>query len=304
MAQIHTEVYRRFQGELRQHPLRFWPILTSGIRANVKKKRPLLILYAPATIGTVIFSFVVYAGFAAKQQMLPESMGTGMSLQKVLAQQALQQASQLLETRRQIIGFNEGLSIFGLFAVAWYGAGLLCEDRRVGAHQLYFARPLTRFDYFLGKFLTVGFFGLMAMLVPGLVICFIASWSSPDWSFLKEEGDVILRTIAYALVWTVVTGSIVLCSSSLFGRRSFAVAGIVGFSMVLEALAHILAEFVDPRILAFGPLVSLEKISGEIFGKVSHPELAASTSWTVLVAVVVIATLVTGWRIRRLEVVA
>jgi ABC-type transport system involved in multi-copper enzyme maturation permease subunit len=300
MAQIHTEVYRRFQGELRPHPFRLWPLLTSGIRANVRKKLPLLILYAPATIGTIIFSFVVYAGFAAKQGMLSEGMGTGISLQKMMAQQALK----LLETRRQIIEFNQAMSVFGLFSVAWYGAGLLCEDRRVGAHQLYFSRPLTRIDYYLGKFLTVGFFAALAMLVPGLVICFVASWSSPDWSFLKEEGDVILRTIGYALIWMTVTCSIVLCSSSLFGRRSFAVAGVVGFTMIFEALAHILAEIVDERILAFSPFVSLEKIAGEVFGQTAHPELEASTSWMVLVGVVLLATLITGWRIRKLEVVA
>ena len=56
MAQIHTEVYRRFQGELRSHPFRFWPILTSGIRSNVKKKLPLMLLYLPVVIATVIFS--------------------------------------------------------------------------------------------------------------------------------------------------------------------------------------------------------------------------------------------------------
>ena len=149
----------------------------------------------------------------------------------------------------KIIEFNRAMSVFALFAVAWFGSGLLCEDRRVGAHQLYFSRPLTRIDYYLGKFLTVGFFGALAILVPGLVICFIASWSSPDWSFLKEEGDVVLRTIAYALVWIVVACSITLCSSSLFPRRSFALAGIVGFTMILEALSHILAEFVDQRLL-------------------------------------------------------
>jgi ABC-2 type transport system permease protein len=304
MAQIHTEVYRPFQGELRAHPFRFWPLLTSGIRANVRKKLPLLVLYAPATIGTVIFSFIVYARFAAEAEMLSDSLGTGISLQKMLARRALEQAVKLIEVRNQIIEFNQAMSMFALFAVAWFGSGLLCEDRRVGAHQLYFSRPLTRIDYYLGKFLTVGFFAALAILVPGLIICFIASWSSPEWSFLKEEGDVVLRTIAYALVWMVVTCSITLCSSSLFSRRSFALAGIVGFTMIFEALSHLLADFVDPRLLAASPFTNLEKISGEIFGTVSHSDLDASTSWMVLVFVVVTATLVTAWRIRRLEVVA
>lgn len=299
MAQINTEVYRRFRGQLRAHPIRFWPILTSGIRSNVKKRLPLLILYLPVVIATVIFSFIVYAGFAAEQEVLPE-MGTGISVQKMFAQQALK----LLETRKQIIDFNAAMSFFALFAVAWYGSGLLCEDRRVGAHQLYFSRPLTRIDYFLGKFFTAGFFAAMAMLVPGLIICFIASWSSPDWSFLKEEGDVILRTIAYGLIWIVVTCSITLCSSSLFPRRSFALAGIVGFTMILEALANILAEVVDERLLAASPLQNLVLIASEVFDRPAPVNIEPSTSWMVLVGVVLFMLLVTGWRLRKLEVVA
>ena len=83
------------------------------------------------------------------------------------------------------------MKLFALLATAWYGSGLFCEDRRAGAHQLYFARPITRLDYFLGKFLVAAFFGACAILVPALVICLVASFSSPEWSFLKEEGDLV-----------------------------------------------------------------------------------------------------------------
>ncbi len=30
-AEAHLEVYRRFQGSLREHPLRFWPIWTTRL---------------------------------------------------------------------------------------------------------------------------------------------------------------------------------------------------------------------------------------------------------------------------------
>ena len=55
-------------------------------------------------------------------------------------------AMQMLAVKNQIYEFNQAMSFFALFAVAWYGSGLLCEDRRVGAHQLYVARPWTRRD--------------------------------------------------------------------------------------------------------------------------------------------------------------
>ncbi len=299
-AVTHLEVYRRFEGRVRAHPLRFWPLLVSGIRVGCKQKLPLLLLYAPPAIGTIVASVMIYLGFAAQEQLGSE-MASIAGLQGMLAERAMQ----LLETRTQIIEFNRSMSVFALLAVAWYGSGLLCEDRRVGAHQLYFARPLTRLDYFLGKFATVGFFAALAMLVPGLVICLVASWTSPDWSFLKEEGDVVLRTIAYASVWMTVSASIVLCSSSLFPRRSFALAGIFGFTMILEALAHILDEAVGQSWLALSPIENLAVISGEIFAAAPQSSgIEPSTSWMVLIGVVTAALLVTARRIRRLEVVA
>jgi len=298
-AVTHLEVYRRFGGELRAHPLRFWPLLVAGIRVGVKKKLP-LILYAPSLIGTIVVSGVVYLRFAAEEQLASEAVASAAGLQRMLAQRAMK----LLEVRNLIIEFNQTISVFALLAVAWFGSGLLCEDRRVGAHQLYFARPLTRIDYFLGKLATVGFFGGLAMLVPGLVMCLVASYTSPNWSFLREEGDVVWRTIAYSAVWIAVTAPLVLCSSALFPRKSFALAGIFGFVMILHALGHILDELVGGSWVALSPFNNLEVISSTIFGVAHHSHASVATSWKVLVGVVVATVLVTGWRIRRLEVVA
>ena len=54
-ATTHTEVYRRFEGELRLRPLRFLTIAWSGIRLGFRRKMPALLLYAPVMITCIVF---------------------------------------------------------------------------------------------------------------------------------------------------------------------------------------------------------------------------------------------------------
>ncbi len=300
MASTHLELYRRFTGKLRPRRMAFWPILTSGLRVLTKRKFPLLVLYAIPAIATIVFSFFVYGKFAAEEQLAP-SLDGGFGLTRMLAKQAMN----MLEVKNQIIEFNIQMRLFALLAAAWFGSGLLCEDRRVGAHQLWFARPLTKLDYFLGKFLTAAFFGACAVLVPGLVICLVASFSSPNWSFLREEGDVVLKTLAYGVIWVTLVASVTLCASSLAPRRGFAMMGTFGFFVALDALAKVLGSVRDePDLFALSPLMAVRQIGYVLFDKESTwPGITPWLAWTTVGVVTVGSLLVVAWRLRRLEVV-
>src|SRR6185503_4325935 len=166
-AETHLEVYRPFLGKLRDEPLRFWPLTTTGLRTALKQRRALFVLYLPALIVTVILCFVVYIKFTAEGMLQDQDVERELDFQGQLVKgMVLAQAQQLLNVVSLILDFAKGMGGFALLAVAWFASGLFCEDKKAGAHQLYFARPITRLDYFLGKFLIASFFGLCAMLVP------------------------------------------------------------------------------------------------------------------------------------------
>ncbi|NOT28876.1 MAG: ABC transporter permease subunit [Planctomycetes bacterium] len=312
MAETHLEVYRRFEGTLHEHRLRAWPIWTTGLRTALKQRRALLLLYLPPVIATVIFSFVVYLGFMASEQLERESPFEGLGegdIQERLASGVVMGVVsgglKMLEVTRQIIEFNKAMGFFALLAVAWFGSGLFCEDRKAGAHQLYFARPITRLDYFLGKFGVAAFFGLCAMLVPPLVICLVASISSPEWAFLKEEWDVIPRAIALAFLWTTVVTLLVLLASSLAARRSFALIGVFGFFMLSGAMSQALGHLVSRRFFALSLGDDLNTLGSQILGR-SDAGLPVSPgeAWVAVSVFVAFALVVIAARLRRLEVVA
>src|SRR5262249_23577707 len=152
------------------------------------KRRLAWVLYLPALVATVIFSFVVYAKFSFEQGVAPSAVTGGNAQAAPGVTMIGAMASQLIQVRDIIVNFVFWMSFFSALISAWSGSGLIAEDRRVGAHLLYFARPLTLFDYLLGKLLVVGAFALAGVLGPGLVICTVAAFASPEWSFVTEQG--------------------------------------------------------------------------------------------------------------------
>ncbi|MFT5154217.1 MAG: ABC-type transport system involved in multi-copper enzyme maturation permease subunit, partial [Planctomycetota bacterium] len=178
-ATTHTETYRPFKGELRTSPFRFLTIGWSGIRHGFKRKLPLLLLFAPTTISGIIACVFVHLKFTAEAGSLGDE-ARGIAMIAALS-------GQLSEVASMITEYIVNVRFFALLAIAWYGSGLIAEDRRVGAHLLYFSRPITRLDYLLGKLTAAAFYGAWAILSPALLICLTACFSSPEWSFLTDK---------------------------------------------------------------------------------------------------------------------
>ncbi len=231
MAVTHTEVYRKFKGGIARHPLRFFPLFATELSVATRRKLPLILLYGPVAIATIVTCFIVYAKFAL-QAGVPDSSN-------LQAQLAVGMASSMLQVRDLILQVNGIMGGFALLAMVWYGSGLICEDRRAKAHLLYFSRPLTRLDYFLGKFCVAAFFGAIAVVVPNFVVCTMAVVTSPEWSFLKEQSDVIWAVFLFGGIWITTMSSLVLAISSLAPKRVFAMVGFFGLIMVLEVFIEL-----------------------------------------------------------------
>lgn len=302
-ASTHTEIYRPWKGQAQARSLRFWPLARAGIRRAFARKLP-LVLFAPPLIATVIFSFVVYSKFALEAGINP-TPGVDDQARSPLTMMG-GMASDLIEVKQQIVGFQIAMNLFVLLALAWYGAGLIAEDRREKSHLLYFARPLTRWDYLLGKWFTVLPFGAVATVLPGVVICTVASFASPDWSFVREEGAVIWQMLVFSLITLVTLSSVTLAISSLCQRKTHALAGILGFFLLNQGIAALLwSVHRDREWLVLSTFGSLRRIGAGLFEMSrtmgQRTDWSLPGSWTHVLILIGLSWMILWWRVRAME---
>lgn len=302
MARTDTQVYRPFRGTLDARTFGFLALARAGIAAATKRKLALVILYGPPAIATVIFSFVVYARFSLAAGVTPEALG-GPSPVSMIAAGFVET---IIQVREQIVLFHLAMSLFTLLVIAWFGAGLIAEDRRLGAHLLYFSRPLSRSGYLAAKFLSLFFFGAVAAVAPGLVICIVATFASPDFSFLAEEGSLIPRTILFGALWAGVWSSVMLAISSLFVRKTFALVAAFAFFMITVVVSVVFANLMgDDRFLMLSLQWNLQRIAVWMLdGPGMNLSWDVRWSFAVVLAATAAAWAILYERVRRLEAAA
>jgi ABC-type transport system involved in multi-copper enzyme maturation permease subunit len=242
-AITHTEVYRRFEGELRKRPLRSVTLAWSGIRIGFKKKLPMLLLFIIPGVFTIVTGFMVQLKFEAEAGSLTNMAGLEPSAQ-TMAMGALL-SNQLGQVEVLIFQLLTNMQFFVVLIMGWYGSGLIAEDRKLRAHLLYFARPMSRLTYTAGKLMTVMFWGSLAVVVPVTIVCSVASLASPKWSFLTERWDTILKLELYAVLWVFFHGILVLAISSLTDRRNRALGGLFILYFLTLAGSNAMAELMS-----------------------------------------------------------
>lgn len=299
-ASTHTEVYRRFGGVLAPARPRFLPLYRARLRVGLKRKLPLFLLFLPPWISGIVFSFVVYTKFTLEQGLESPLVDSP------VAAIASATVGRMIEVHSQIVTFAHVSRLFALLAITWFGAGLICEDRRSGVHQLYLSRPITRADYFLAHYATACTFGAFVVLGPVLLICLVAVFSSPDYAFLTQKWDVIAGAILYSLANVAILSLVVLAVSSVSARKVYALAGVFAVVLGSDAVGLVLWRARrDSDAAAAGILTNFRRLADWMLA--AHDSRFDWPIWITLAAlsgVALASGAVIAWRLRRMEVVA
>jgi len=125
------------------------------------------------------------------------------------------------------------------FAMAAVAAGAVAEDRQAGAMELYFARPLSRLDYALGKLLGAFIVPLASIIIPALLFWLIAVGITPPE--LRESYWGLLLPLSVGALLAALTLSTTIVGISALGQRAtsvgvFYVGGLILISGVARGL--------------------------------------------------------------------
>ena len=88
------------------------------------------------------------------------------------------------ETFRQ---FLEQQDFFVFIMTIYAGAGLIANDRRANALQIYLSKPLMRTEYIFGKAAVLFAFLLFVTLVPGLLLLLLQVLFAGSFAFFSKN---------------------------------------------------------------------------------------------------------------------
>src|SRR5262249_53375618 len=146
---IHDQGYRRYGG-LKARTRTGWVVITrAGIRSQLAER---------AFLGRFLLSFLPFF-VPAVQIYLP---GNFSHTRRLLAVQP--------DLFRQ---FLDQQQIWVFFITVYVGAGLIANDRRANALQIYLSKPLTRAEYIFGKLAILMAFLLLVTWVPALLLLIV-----------------------------------------------------------------------------------------------------------------------------------
>src|SRR5713226_9433249 len=159
---IHDQGYRRYGGDKARGGSGWLVITRAGIRTFFAKR---------AFLGLLLVAWFPFF-VRAIQIYLATTVSQAAALIPVTA-----------ETFRDFLdGFPQHVMVF--FITVYVGAGLIANDRRANALQIYLSKPLTRAEYVLGKLAILMTFLLAITWVPATLLLIVQALFAGSFAFV------------------------------------------------------------------------------------------------------------------------
>jgi len=224
---IYDNTYRRIEGIRPAGRFRFLPICRAGIVLFFRKK-----LYILGALLAFIPFFLMMFGLAAPHLLPFPVEELGSDLVRFLH----------LHPSTLFVYLTKFEWIFIFLFTILAGGGLVANDLRANALEIYFSRPITVLDYFLGKLGVVLTVLLGLTLVPALLLWVIDILLAEEVGFWKGHLHLIPRIAAACLFVTVPYALMILAASAAAKSARNAMLLFAGVERVLTLSGAILTR--------------------------------------------------------------
>lgn len=234
---IFDQGYQHWQGQLGSQRWRWLTIARQGIRAHQSNRIVrvvLLMAWLPALALTAVLSI-----WGLVEQRSAAVLAFVSSLLPAPLISDPHRFRQAVWTISYTYYFQLQLFIIMLLVIL-VGPGLISRDLRFNALPLYFARPVRRFDYFLGKLGVIGGLVAAVAVVPAVVAYVLGVGFSLDWRVIGDTYPLLLASVAYGLLMVVAVGSLMLALSSLSRRSVYVGITWCGLWLISGAVSSVL----------------------------------------------------------------
>jgi hypothetical protein len=280
MSPIHDQSYRRYQGE--RLPLgRAWSVIArAGVRTMFSRKvfiALMLLAWVPFIVRSV--QIYVVTMYPAAGQAVPVDL-------------------------KMFQDFIEQQGLFVFFVTLYVGSGLIANDRRANALQIYLSKPLMRVEYIGGKLAVLMFYLAEVTLLPGLLLILMQVMFAGNLDFVKAHPIVFPAVIVSSLLRVVVSAFTMLALSSLSKSSRYVAVMFAGAMFFTNAVFLVLrAITASTRVAWVSISACMEQVTDAIFRVTPRYETPTLVCLLVLLALVVLSFSVLERRVRGVEVV-
>jgi ABC-2 type transport system permease protein len=280
---IHDQGYRRYGGTKARTGAGWLVIARAGLRTFVSKK---------AFLGLMLVSWFPF--FVRAVQFYAAANLTNVPQASMLAPSA--------DTFRQ---FLEQQQTFVFFVTVYVGAGLIANDRRANALQIYLSKPLTRAEYVLGKLAILMTFLALVTWLPAIVLLIVQIAFAGNFTFFKTHVFLFPAITLFAFIEIILASSTMLALSSLSKSSRYVgilYAAVIFFTQAVYGVLYAVTRSTALSWLSFS--ANLKQIGDVIF----RQKLEYDTPWPVSLLMIVLLVAASGVilerRVRGVEVVA
>ncbi len=242
---VHNLGYRGWSGELAPAWSRFVVITTTGIRRAWSSRwlrRGLTVAWMPALYFAAMFFIFEQALVNPAWRQTLEPMVQGMpGAIGINAQLNMGDDSQLRHSFWSMLlhtFFRGPQAYLMVMMVGIIAPPLISQDVRSRAFLLYFSRPISRWEYILGKASTIWAYLALISLAPGLVLYLLGILLSPGFNVVLSTWDLPFRIGLASILLMIPTASLALCFSSM--TQESRVAGFAWFAVwILGSVAYL-----------------------------------------------------------------
>jgi len=276
---IHDQSYRHYGGG-RALPGRSWTVIARAGILNMLRKRIFL--------GLLLLGWGQFFGRAI-------SFYIAMSVPQAVIFAASPEAFR---------SFLDWQGFFVFVINVYVGAGLIANDRRANALQIYLSKPLMRSEYIAGKLAVLVFFLALVTLIPALLLLIVQGVLAGTFTFLKAN-LFLIPAITLASLLQIAAGAFTMLALSSLSKSARFVAimyvGVLFFTKAMFAVLYAITGSSTVSWISLGD--SLNQVVDVIFRLKPRYATPWQVSLLVVVGLIVVSISILERRVRGVEVV-
>jgi len=276
---IHDQSYRHYGGG-KAAPGRSWTVIAwAGIKTMIRKR---------AFLGLLMFALAPFLVRAVQMWISAN----------------YPQAAILNPTPETFRQFLEQQDFFVFVITVYVGAGLIANDRRANALQIYLSKPLMRSEYIAGKLAVLFSFLALVTLVPAMLLLLLKIAFDGSFVFLTNNMFLVPAITVGSLLQITLASFTMLALSSLSKSARYVGILYVGITFFTFAIYSVLYAITGSSRVSW---ISIGANVSQVVDVVFRLKPRYATPWEVsllvIIGLVVISISILERRVRGVEVV-